>query len=212
MKKIISTLVAFVAMLQAPNAQAGCFDYYNDCCADGPSLELKFAAVRPFENLVRDIYNNYLPVVELEASFMFGENIKPWINVGYIWNNGYSIGEHDKTSIQVIPLALGGDFIMNNCFCNTDLYLGLGASYSWLKLHDQSPYVHPHTEKGAWGGVARTGFIYHYNDCIYLDGFLAYSYTYFDIKKDSLTDPLYVERHSLNFSNLKLGVGIGYNF
>lgn len=247
MKKLLGAFLAAIAMQGTMAIQADCYNSSYNCCDNSyncfdscgscfshPALEVKFAGLCPFEGRLRHIYSDVLPIVELEASVMWGCNIKPWVNVGYLWDDGQSIIEphhvegvhHNKTDLRIIPLTLGADYIMS-CGCSTDVYFGLGAAYSWLKIHDHSQYVHEHVNKGAFGGVARLGAIYHVSYCVFIDAFVEYFYTRFNFSNshhhsgsegfdfdscDDHSSNRFVERHDLNLSSVKFGLGLGYSF
>ncbi len=197
------------------------------------TVAIKGGGLVPLSDNVTDIYSDVFPLVELEVSTVWNCHWKPWMNVGYTWDSGHSVCEgdedhsdglhlcHNKTDIRVIPLSFGVDYMVYS-ICDIDFHVGAGASYSWLKIHDKSPYVHQHIDKGAWGAIARASAVYNWCNCLFVEGFLNYSYTNFEFRNhhrhsnsDVVTDGdicPYTERHDLNFSNLQFGIGLGYTF
>ncbi len=228
MKKILGAIFLLAVCLQSPFAMANPYDnFHNDCysnmtdncnsgCFDsccelfeGATIEGRFAAFVPFESKVRKIYNDALPSLEVEASMPVWECVSGWVNAGYIWNEGKSLGLENKTELQLIPLSAGLKWVQP-VTCDVDLYLGLGATYSFLRIHDHSEFVKEHVRKQAFGGTVKTGFIYHYTCNVFFEGFVDYYYTRFT-KSSSHSEP-FVQEYDLNMSGLKFGVGAGYSF
>lgn len=216
MKKIISAILMVVAFQACP-VQAGLFDggcceqtCCDSCCGMGPiTLEAKFAAYFPLEKRARKIFHKALPNFEIEAATTWCD-WQPWFNVGYIWDNGRSRGCHDKTKLEVIPLSLGVNYLIPMCNC-IDAYVGAGAVYSFLRTRDHSEFVHEHVRKNAWGGVVKAGFYYNYSECVFFEGFVNYVYTRFRFRNDRDELP-FVQRNDVNFSGIKVGVGVGFKF
>lgn len=219
MKKFISAVFLLFACFQTQfivaddccdnNSWFGnCFDNCGCCCEDF-NIEGRFAAFVPFEHKVRKIYNDFLPSVEVETSMRVWDCFSAFFNASYVWNTGHSLGVGNKTQLQIVPLSLGLKWVQP-WICDIDVYLGAGATYSFLRIHDHSPFVHEHVNKQAWGGTAKAGFIYHYTSCLFFEGFVDYIYTRFNFHESD--DTPYVERNDLNMSGIKFGVGVGYNF
>lgn len=222
MKKMFSTILLAILFQVAP-AQAGLFDQgccdYNDCCPSNScccdsgmgdiTLAAKFAAWFPLEKRARKIYHDAFPGVEIEAATTWC-NWQPWVNVGYVWSRGRSIGCSEKTRLSLIPLTFGVNYLFPMCNC-IDAYVGAGAAYSWLRTRDHSEFVSERVHKEAWGGVAKLGFYYNYSECIFFEGFVNYFYTRFRFR-DSDDDVFFVERRNVNLSALKVGVGVGFKF
>lgn len=218
MKRILGLLLLFIAAFQTAPVQAGCFD--NGCCNSscfdccnmqcGPvSIEGRFAAFFPLDSKVCKIYNDALPSVEVEASMGIWNCLQGFFNASYVWNEGRSIGLNDKTNLELIPLAFGLKWVQP-IMCDIDAYLGAGATYSFLRIKDHSPFVHEHVRKEEWGGTVKAGFIWHYTSCIFLEGFVDYYYTKF--KFHTTNSEPFVYRHDADLSAVKLGFGLGYSF
>lgn len=212
MKKIITTLLMAIA-IQACPVQAGLFDQgCGDSCCDGMgpiTLEAKFAAYFPLEKRTRKVFHRALPNFELEVATTWCD-WQPWFNVGYIWDNGRSNGCFEKTRLNVIPLSLGVNYLIPMCNC-IDAYIGAGAVYSFLRTRDHSEFVRRHVTDHAWGGVVKAGFYYNYSECVFFDGFINYVYTRFN-RNHHRDEDLFVVRREVNFSGLKIGVGVGFKF
>lgn len=219
MKKIISTILMVIALQSLP-VQAGLFDQgccqttCCDSCCDGMgavTIAAKFAAYFPLERRARKVFHNALPNFEVEVATTWCD-WQPWFNVGYIWDNGRSRGCHEKTRLSVVPLSLGVNYIIPMCNC-IDAYIGAGAVYSFLRTRDHSDFVrnhHPH--RNAWGAIVKAGFYYNYSECVFFEGFVDYVYTHFHFKRHRDEDDLFVTRHDVNLSGIKLGVGVGFKF
>jgi outer membrane protein W len=108
------------------------------------------------------------------------------------------------------------------CFDAFKLYIGGGGCYSFLNIKDKSEYVHRHTHKDQWGGLLQAGLTYQFWECAYVSFFADYLFQTFDFHdshfhsshrgSDSFGGSGHIERHKLDMSGFKLGVGLGYNF
>lgn len=224
MKKILSAIF-LMAALQTTPAQAGLFGWNNggcgDCCNECGtkfSVEARFSAFTPvnrkhFHHVYRHVA---YPCFDIEASMNVWSCLQGFVNAGYIWTDGHSHisdGEtrlRHRTNFQLVPLTFGLKWVQP-LTCDLDVYFGAGAAYSWLMIRDHSDFVHRHVNKQNWGAVAKLGFLWHYNDCIYFDGFLDYYWTKFNFRTRPNEEP-FVLRNNLNINALKFGVGVGYNF
>jgi outer membrane protein W len=109
----------------------------------------------------------------------------------------------------MVPLAVGLKYFMEIC-PDLDFYVGGGMTYSFLNIHDHSPYVHRHVTKNTIGGTAKAGLVYFFCDCWFIDASVDYIYQRFSFKQ-SHSEP-YVVRHDLDMSGMKVGAGIGVAF
>lgn len=217
--KFTKTIFLLLTLFQVTYGHADSFDQpcytYNnlECCwIDDITVEGRFSAFFPLDSRVRDIYHDVLPCFELQATTTLYGCWQEWVNVGYIFDNGRSIGESDKTQLNLLPISFGVNYLFSSCDC-MNWYIGAGALYSFLRTEDHSPFVHEHVRKNAWGGVAKIGFYYQYTDCVYFEGFFDYIYQKFSFSNSEPEDDVpYVERNDVDLSALKLGVGLGFRF
>lgn len=169
-------------------------------------MEFRAGYFVPSSSVMRDIYHHGGPEAEWEGAAHLNDDVDVWLNFNYFERNGHSLGLGDKTSIRLFPLSIG---IKHN-FCLTDqitFYLGIGASYTWLRTHDHSDFVQRHTRRQGWGGVGKSGFIYNLADNLFLDLFFDYYYTSISGVHHSG-----VEATSRDVGGLRTGLGLGINF
>lgn len=174
--------------------------------ADGMSTEIRAGYFYPASKTFRDIYHQGGAEFEIEQTFAVDCNIDFWANFGYFRRNGHSLGLDDKTSILIYPLSLGFDYNFPICE-DFFFYLGAGASYTWVKIHDHSPFVKRHSFRKQFGGVAKSGFVYFFRDCLFLDVYADYYYTRVDG----------VHRHGVkgtgrDIGGLRTGAGLGISY
>lgn len=175
--------------------------------ADGFDVEGRVGYFYPMSKNVREIYPDGMPEYQIEASYLVCCPWSVWANVGYMTKRGHSEGFHDPARITMVPIAVGGKFsyALN---CDFECYLGLGASYSILRIHDESPYVDEHVHKNAFGVTAKSGLLYRFWSCWFIEGFIDYNYTKFNFSghKDN------IQRNDLDMSGFLFGGGIGLSF
>lgn len=217
MKRFFYTLIALCACYTS-NLSADPYyqDCYSDCCEDpccAPccpdwSLEFRVAAFIPMDKRARDIYSNVWADYQIQLGKRFWNNWQIFGEFSGFQKQGHSsLG--DKTKMRIFPISLGVKYFFNLC-SNLDAYVGGGVVYSWLRIHDESPYVHQHVNHSQFGGVIKTGLIYTFCNCWFVDVFADYYIQRFSYRGVSC-DP-YVTRQTAHLDAFKVGGGIGYNF
>lgn len=163
------------------------------------SAQFRIGYFRSTDDTVKDIYGKGGLDLETELGVEFREKFIGWLNFNYFRQQGHSIGLGDRTTMQIYPLSAGIKFLMTVDPC-IDFYIGIGASYTWISLHDNSPFVEQKTRKQGWGAVGKAGMLYYLNHSWFLDLFADYSYT-------RVSNDPYV-----NVGGARLGIGLGVGF
>ena len=163
------------------------------------SAQFRVGYFRSTDENVKDVYGKGGLDLEAELGAEFRDNFIGWLNFNYFRKRGDSIGLGDRNTMQLYPLSAGIKFLMTVDPC-IDFYIGVGASYTWISLHDDSPLVGQQTRKQGWGAVGKAGMLYYLNNCWFLDLFADYYYT--RISKDPY----------VNVGGARLGVGLGVGF
>lgn len=207
-QQILFAMVLFVPM------QLLAFDW--DCCWNSwapkdASLEVRAAYFRPTSKKVRDIYSDGWATYEARGSVDFCNNLQVWLGLDWSHKEGRSLGLRDKTKLHLIPVTLGVKYVFDIAPC-TQFYVGGGACYSFLKIHDHSPYVHQHISKRTWGGIAEAGATYYFGCNFFADIFVDYIYQKFNFSNSGSGYSSYVERHDVDLSGFKVGGGLGVTF
>lgn len=244
MKSLFALFLApFFILISLPLLAWDCCTASDSCCdpcCDSPwgiRAEARVAYYHPSSKKVRRIYGDGWAdyQLELSKSFIgFGglgsgcgcsglEDIewRIWAGVSGFSKKGKSIGFHDDTKLQLIPISFGLK-IFYPIFCNTKIFIGGAACYSLLRIHDDSEYVHEHIRKESWGGLFQSGVTYDFCDWAYVSLFFDYYFQRFhfhDDKVSSFYDSSYhfsssgyVERFDLNMNGYKVGLGLGVSF
>lgn len=233
-------LSLWLSALDCSNPCASSYDSCHDPCCDsfwGIATEARVAYYYPSSKRVRRIYGNGWTDCQLELSksfkkcFGLGEVCgldcledmegRIWTGVSGFSRNGNSIGFHDKTRLQLIPISLGLK-IFYPVFCNTKVFIGGAACYSMLRIHDHSEYVHKHVRKGSLGGLFQSGMTYDFCNWAYASFFFDYYFQRFHFHNDRINTSSgssdlsessgFVERFDLNMNGYKVGVGLGISF
>lgn len=205
----ISLCMLWIGFLSAnQDIYTFCGDDYPEICCPNWSLELRVAAFIPTNNRVRKIYSNGWPEYQIQLGKRLCRNWQVFAEFSGFQKSGHSsLGS--KTKLSVFPLSLGIKYLFP-LYSNLDVYVGGGVAYSWLRIKDDSPYVHRHVRKEQFGGIIKTGLIYTFCNCWFIDVFADYLFQRFSFRGVSC-DP-FVTRQTADVSGFKIGGGIGYNF
>lgn len=194
MKKALIVLLTFISLpLVAIDWQCGW------------DAEVRVAAFRPTSRRFREIYGQWGAEFQVEASKLICGPYYGWFNVGWYPKDGHSIGLHDKTRIDLVPIRFGAKYM----FCLTPKlngYVGLGATLTYLSIHDHSHTIR-HTTRWGAGGIVKTGLRYAIMQCLFVDLFADYSYEPF-----SFNSKHHIKRKDADVGGLMLGAGLGYSF
>lgn len=161
----------------------------------------------PLSDNARNIYMDGWAEYEIEARYTLSCPWGVWANVGYTHVNGHSHILHNHTRLTMVPISAGFRYVWQ-LQRNYEAYLGLGGSCSILRIHDESPYVHEHIHKIAYGVTAKSGLIYHFACWGFFEGFIDYNYTRFNFSGHR--DNIY--RNDLDMSSFLFGGSIGITF
>lgn len=173
------------------------------------SFTFKVAYFRPESSRVRRIYSDGWADYQVEYSKRVCRNWLLWTGVSGFCKHGHSIGLHDDTRIRLIPISLGVKYLYNIAPC-VDVYAGGAVCYSFLRIKDDSPYVHRNVSSQTFGGLAQLGLYYYCTQSFHLNVFADYLFQRFTFPSTS-SNP-FVERNDLNMSGWKIGGGFGVNF
>jgi outer membrane protein len=220
------------------------WDSCDNCCNPcedsgwGITAEARVAYYHPSSKRVRRIYGDGWADYQLEISKgfkgfgdLFGNgdcgcfNINDfewrlWAGVSGFSRKGESIGFHDDTRLQLIPVSFGVK-LLYPIFCNAKIFIGGAACYSFLNIRDHSRYVHEHTRREEWGGLIQSGITYNICDWAVVSAFFDYFFQRFDFHDTHYSsyrssgyyyDDRYIERNDLNMDGYKVGVGLGVTF
>lgn len=178
-------------------------------CQDPFIVTARVGYFHPVSKRVRKIYSDGWADYQLEIVKELYDNWQIWLNVSGFSKKGHSIGFHDDTRLSFMPVSLGVRYSFP-LTCRLTTYAGLGACYSFLRIKDDACFVHRHTSKERFGGIAEFGFNYCLTQSFFANLFVNYLYQSFDFPHGQ--DDPYVERNDLNMSAFKVGIGIGAYF
>jgi outer membrane protein len=196
MKKILLFLVAVCL----PIFELASLDL--TCLTCGWEPEVRVAAFYPSSKKFRRIYHQWSADYQVEISKPVYKGFSGFINGSWLHDKGQASGFENSSRINVVPLSFGAKY--SYCFCPClRAYGGLGATYTFLRIHDDSEFVSRHLSKESWGGIAKSGIQYTWR-CFFFDVFADYLYQPFRFAGNSE-----VERNRINVGGIKLGIGLG---
>lgn len=193
-----------------------------DCCDSSDFVaEARVAYYHPTSKKVRHIYGKGFADYQFEFSKSFKgfENLcecglewRLWVGVSGFSKNGKSIGFHDHTRLQLIPVNLGLK-IFYPLWCDVKAFIGGAVCYSFLNIRDHSDYVHKHVRKEGWGGLLQSGLTYQFCDWGTASLFFDYFFQRFHFHNQHHDSSYrYIYRSNLNMNGYKIGLGLGVIF
>jgi hypothetical protein len=168
----------------------------------------RMGAFFPTSSEVRQVYRNVWRSYQLEAAYTFDHPWRIWANMSYLIVDG----RHIDTRLQLYPVGLGLDYTYLFPYCIQG-YLGGGTTFNFLRIeHFVVKNNHTHTDfkrsKKNLGCVIRTGLKYYTHEATFIELFVNYSYSPFNLNQ---TNHLFDKNH-LNLSAFVIGGGIGVSF
>lgn len=207
-------LLILTLFLSYESLSANCLnDFCPETCFSNLCSDIRITGqvsyFLPASKRVKRIYGHGWADYNLELSKKVYSCFHLWASVNGFSKKGHSIGFHDSTRLQLIPVSFGLKYI-HPFTCNFEGYLALGPSYSFLRIKDHSYYVIQHISKEGWGCLGQCGFNYYVYNCFFLNAFVDYYYQRFSFHHHDYS--YYTSRNDLNMSGWKFGGGIGYRF
>lgn len=165
-------------------------------------LQMRAGYFYPASPVMRGIYHHGGAELEVEAGLYVYRNLNAWVNFNYFHRHGRSFGLCSNTTLNMYPLSFGLKYdIPVTDWCA--LYLGAGASCSFIGMHEKSPFAFHRSRQSntRWGAVGKSGLLFQLTDHLFMDVF---------------ADGYYTRAHLIgnihNVGGLRTGVGLGVNF
>jgi hypothetical protein len=168
-------------------------------------LEGKAAAFFPTDSKFRKIYGSAGGIFGVELTGQLYRELYGWISTDVFAQNGNSLGLADPARVLFVPLDIGLKYLYR--FAHVDLYVGIGASATYLQIKNNSPFVIQRQNKWGGGGIVKAGCNVG-ADPLFLDFFASYSF----VKVGFNNSCTAVSTSDADISGASLGVGFGYRF
>jgi hypothetical protein len=173
-------------------------------------LEVRADAFFHASKLFRKIYGDVGASYGVEASTTLGcwENFEGWVNFDWYCEHGRShVPHHNKsekcrgspTRIRIPNFSFGVKYVYQTCGCFAP-YIGVGPSFSRVRLKNKSFCTHEEVSKYAYGVLGKVGVYYYFNRCTFVDVFVDYLY-----------QPVHFHKQ-IDVGGLKTGLGVGVIF
>lgn len=165
-------------------------------------LQLRAGYFYPASPIMRNIYHHGGAELEAEAGLYLYRNVNAWVNFNYFHRHGRSFGLCNSTTVNMYPLSFGLKYDIH-LTDRVALYLGAGASCSFIGIRDNSPFGFHRSRNSntRWGAVGKSGFLFHLTDHLFMDVFADGYYT-----RAKLVGTMH------NIGGLRAGVGLGVSF
>lgn len=187
-------------------------------CAEGSRIEFRTSFFYPTSSNFRKIFSDggtdyqltgSLPIFRQESAYAKGINL--WGGVDYFSKTGRSAGLENKTRIQMMPVTLGLKYF-SPAIGETlpfSFYAAAGMKYYFIHTHNSGIGIKKAISRNGMGGVVEAGCLTFFDDHLFLDLFVSYSFKSF--YPPSLSNPA-VQGIKMDVSGINVGTGIGYHF
>ncbi len=167
---------------------------------NGSTSELRAGWFYPFSSDVREIYKKGGFSYEAEDTISICGGVSLWMNAGSFKKDGRTLNFHEKTTIQIYPLSAGFKYTLPLTSC-VGIYLGIGSSYTTMKVRNLSPFLKDHIRKYPWGYVVKSGIIYYFAGSFFID-----------LYADYYSSKCSIEGRSFDIGGLRAGLGLGLGY
>ena len=166
----------------------------------GNDTEIRVGYFYPTSHRFRKIFRGARLDYEIETVQAFHRHFAVWANVSWFPKSGHSIGEQDRTTVNLVPLCIGLKYIAwVNCW--TRFRFGAGPSYFFLNTSDHGCACGgKHPSYSNFGGVIKSDISHFFSCNLYLS--LFFDYLYLPVHSSGIHDA----------SGVKTGLGLGYHF
>ena len=176
--------------------------------------EVKIGGFHPWSDVLRDIYGDTWGNYQLELNYRLWRGFYGWGSIQYTEKHGRSLSDHQPTKITLVPGTLGLKFFASSFrylprWCETvDVYIGGGARYFSLRVHNDSDFVSRWVIRSGWGGAGTVGVLMRLSKRFAFDAFSDFSIKRMDFSQSSAV----VLRHNIDVGGMTLGIGFGGYF
>ncbi|MCI5052596.1 MAG: hypothetical protein MRY21_05610 [Simkaniaceae bacterium] len=173
-------------------------------------IDFNAAYFRPDSGEIRDIYGEHWFLTEAKITQELYEMLNIWGGVGYTYANGKSIGEGDRTRMQIVPLTLGLKLKADHTVMGvtTGTAIGAGMRYFFLKINNHSDEVAQKVTRNGPGAIVEVSNAHYFTDVFHIDYYLNYSFRTFGIPRSKP----YIETSPVAVGGLTVGGGLGFRF
>jgi hypothetical protein len=215
MSKRFLTVLSLVALGAVPcvaaqtKQSAADMNQKSSFRAESPTqilFEAKAAAWFFGSKTFRNVYG-VAPDLQLSASGQLWKWVHLYGSVEYLWANGKSLVDHQKTRIWMVPLSLGPKFVGKMAEWG-DFYFTVGPRYFPVNVHNHSNFVDKKVSSHGLGGFANAGFLFYMTPHWTFDIFGEASYAKLHFHSSQTN----VRGKSINVGGYTVGGGFGYDF
>lgn len=212
-QKYFITSLFFIAWL-LPFHSLVAWDFLN---FDDFSVMGRVSYYHPTSKRLRHVFSNGWADYEVQISKQICCDWKIWAGVDGFSIEGRKSDDRHKSHLQLIPLNLGLKYYFPFT-CPIQLYISGAASYSFMRIKEHSHYFHLNKHKSGWGGLIEGGFDYSVWKRMFVNFFVQGYFQEFDFR-----NPFFIslpgspittirKKTDVDFSGIKIGAGIGYQF
>jgi hypothetical protein len=179
-----------------------------------PVIEAKAGYFFFSDSKMRDAYDQGGLDVQLSGSYPIYKWLQIYASVEYLQKQSSGLPFNQKSKIWELPVNLGlqAAAVISP---QTHYFVTLGPRYVFVRVHNQSPYLHSDLSQSGIGGFVNTGFRFFPYKNLTLSVFGEYSYAKLNLTPSqglTLSPSQGVYSSSTQFGGLSFGGSIGYAF
>lgn len=162
------------------------------------TLEVRGGYFYPQSPTLRDIYKGGGGEFEIELSTKLPLGLSIWGNFNFFQRDShYIFGEGDASNIRLFPLSFGLKETIH-FFQNLAVYIGIGPSFTLVRIKEESLFTKEKYHNDNWGFVTKAGLMFYLNEACFIDVFTDYYFTNANVLGT---------KH--NVGGLRVGAGLG---
>ncbi len=172
-----------------------------------PLVEAKAGYFFFTDSTLKKVYKDGGLDLQLSESYPIWDWLHIYGSVEYATRHGHSLGQHQKTTFQQVPLSLGLKPVFSVSH-RVDYYFTLGPRYSFAWARNSSSFVDHRVSGNGIGLFANTGFLYKFENHFTFNLFGEYSYVPINFHASKQN----VMAHRKNVGGWTFGGGLGWSF
>lgn len=186
------------------------------------TLEIRGAYYRPQSKILREKFGNSWFDFQVETSTFVCENIELFLGVDWIIKrrnfHGYScyFSEHccschdrDYLRFWLLPFTFGAKYHYFFTPC-LSAYLGAGGAVTAVNIERHSYFFKDYAAIVDVGAIFKSGLHFDYGNYTFFDVFVDYFYQ--QVRLNQWERRVGLDRHVIDLSGLKIGLGLGVYF
>lgn len=182
--------------------------YKSNHCISPVKILFNIGYFYPWNKTIRKIYPNGNFIYKAEIDVRLISSLYVFGLGDCFTKKGNSIGERDKTRINLAGFSLGLQYAIN-LKNKLSFVFGIGPKYFYFNTKDNTNYLPRKTTKNGLGGIAKASMEWYINK-FFLNIFTDYTYNKMHFKARPNHKSYY--SYEVQIGGFSIGAGLGYAF